>query len=35
MLDAVHYLLGGGLSGIVLGFVLGLVGGGGSYLPCR
>ena len=34
MLDAVHYLLGG-LSGILVGFVLGLVGGGGSYLPCR
>ena len=34
MLDAVHYLLGR-LSGIFVGFVLGLVGGGGSYLPCR
>jgi uncharacterized protein len=31
MLDAVHSLLGG-LSGILVGFVLGLVGGGGSIL---
>ena len=31
MLDAVHSLLGG-LSGILVGFVLGPVGGGGSIL---
>jgi uncharacterized protein len=31
MLDAVHSLFGG-LSGILVGFVLGLVGGGGSIL---
>ena len=31
MLDTVHYLLGAG-SGLIVGFVLGLVGGGGSIL---
>ncbi len=31
MLDTVQYLLGAG-SGVLVGFVLGLVGGGGSIL---